>query len=154
MNHSLNKKNNRIKTLKVFKMSAFKQTNIQYTQEIEKTLFNWTKQDKTFQHVLSCFVRLKSVLLISFFLFVLFWVFSERQQSTLFQIFFNQTNKQNREMEKIKTQKEQEECSTTLIFFLFFFFFFLLRTQQHIVTIFGKTSFFQSPNTHTGVDVI
>ena len=46
----------------------------------------WLEKEDFFEnlHVLSCFVRLKSVLLIS----CVFWIFfSERWQSTLFQIF-------------------------------------------------------------------
>ena len=70
-----------------------KSLKIQNTQEIKRTLFYSTKQDKTckfsrkssFSTFLSCFVQLKSVLLIS----CVFWIFfSEHLQSTLFQIFF------------------------------------------------------------------
>ena len=56
----------------------------EHTRDLKKkkTLFNCTKQDKMF---LSCFVQLKSVLLIS----CVFWAFfSERWQSTLFPFFF------------------------------------------------------------------
>ena len=71
-----------------------KSLKIQNTQEIKRTLFYSTKQDKTckfsrkssFSTFLSCFVQLKSVLLIS----CVFWIFfSEHLQSTLFQIFFS-----------------------------------------------------------------
>ena len=55
-------------------MSAFKQTNIQYTQEIERTLFYL---DETGQNVLARFILLRPIKkrsfnLLWFFCFVLF----------------------------------------------------------------------------------
>ena len=57
---------------------------IQNTQEIKRTLFKWTKQDKNYPYVLFRPIKKRS-----FNLLCVLDLFSERLQSTLFQIFFS-----------------------------------------------------------------